>query len=97
MLQAVDRQNPSHAHTARLQYTPSWFGKKARKALQYLDDTCFIFKYDGNLVITDESLELTEAGDGSLGNPIGFPRAVCKSWRGVEDYLNEVYEENCLK
>lgn len=90
-LRAYDRNAPEKADQAIGLTLPESFSRAALYAWEYLDGAAFAFEYDGHLVITDESLELTEAGDGSPGNPIGCPRAIFDSWPEVEAWLEEIW------
>ena len=59
----------------------------------YFEGAAFLFSYKGHLVMTDESLYLTEHGDGSHEAPFGAPRGTFDSWDEVEAFLEEVYDE----
>ena len=89
----VDRNNPGNAETAVYYSVPTGFNAKAKAAMEYLDDTGFIFEYDGKLVVTDESLYLTSHGDGSRENPIGGERWSGGSWDELEEWLELVYQD----
>ena len=88
----VDRNDPDSEGEAVEFAVPTGFSDKAKALMEYLDDTGFIFAYKGQLVLTDESLELTEAGDGSHEAPFGGPRMVCDSWEELERRLEEDYD-----
>ena len=60
--------------------------------MDYLDDTAWIFEYDGKLVITDEGLYLTEFGDGRI-KAYGGPRAEFDSWEDMEEWLELTYQD----
>lgn len=51
----------------------------------------FLFLYKDHLVVTDESLYLTEWGDGSPEAPWGFPRFECETWEELDAWLEETY------
>lgn len=89
----VDRNDPESAKTAIEYGLPQGFSQDAKEAWDYFDGAGFIFEYKGHLVITDESLELTEAGDGTPGNPYGFPRLIADSWEAIEAWLEGVKED----
>ena len=89
---AVDRNDPEAAHTAVELSVPTTFGWKAKALMRYLEDTAFIFAYKGRLVLTDESCELTEAGNGSREAPRGGPRADFGSWAEMERWLEDQYD-----
>ena len=89
----VDKNDPEAAATAIYYSVPTEFSDKAKAAMEYLDDTAWIFEYKGKLVMTDESLYLTEHGDGSRENPHGFPRAEFDSWEAMEEWLELVYRD----
>lgn len=84
-----DRKNEYYA----IQYDlPDNFSEKAKRHFyDYYDGTALIFEYKGKLVVTDESLWLTEYGDGSADAPYGCPRWICDSWEQLEKEL----ENNC--
>ena len=90
-LDAEDRNDPAAAAGAIGLTLPASFSRAARYAWEYLDGAAFAFEYKGRLVITDESLDLTEAGDGSRENPIGGPRAIFDSWAEAEAWLEEIW------
>lgn len=66
---------------------------EALAAIKYFDGTAWLFKYKGRLVVTDESLWLTEAGDGTKGNPLGGPRFTADSLLEIEEWLAQVWED----
>ncbi|MDE5936375.1 MAG: hypothetical protein K2G83_03105 [Ruminococcus sp.] len=72
---------------------PDGFSDKAKDCWEYFRGTAFIFEYKDRLVVTDESLYLTEHGDGSHGSPIGEPRWECDSWDELEQILEETYDD----
>ena len=43
--------------------------------------------------MTDESLYLTEHGDGSHEAPYGAPRGTFDTWEEVETFLEQVFDE----
>ena len=43
--------------------------------------------------MTDESLYLTEHGDGSHEAPFGAPRGTFDTWEEVEAFLEQVFDE----
>jgi hypothetical protein len=43
--------------------------------------------------MTDESLYLTEHGDGSHEAPYGAPRGEFETWEEVEAFLEQVFDE----
>ncbi len=89
----VDMNDTESAATAIYYSTPTAFSAKAKAAMEYFDDTAFIFEYKGQLVITDESLYLTCYGDGTMDAPMGFPREIFDSWEELEEWLELVYED----
>lgn len=50
----------------------------------------YLYSYKGKFVATDESLELTECGDGSHENPYGAPRFVCDTLDELETVLEGI-------
>ena len=92
-LEPIDRNDPAAAASAVQLSLPENFSAKAWRVWEYFDDTAFLFEYKGQLVVTDESLELTDHGTGSMDSPIGFPRWVGDSWEALEKWLEVVYEE----
>ena len=89
----IDRQNPEQAATAVELTLPTGLSEKAWKCWDYFDGTAFAYEYQGKLVVTDESLELTEFGDGSHEAPFGAPRWVCDSWEELEAALEATYDD----
>lgn len=69
------------------------FSDKAKKVIRYFDGTAFLFIYKGQLVLTDESLYLTDAGDGTMESPIGFPRWTGSSVNELNEWFETVYSE----
>ena len=72
---------------------PQSFSEKAKETLRYFDDTAFLFRYKHKLVITDESLYLTNYGNGTAAAPFGGPRAVLDTLQEVEEWLELVHDE----
>ena len=89
----IDRNNPEKAATAVELTLPTGLSEKAQKCWDYFDGTAFAYEYQGKLVVTDESLELTEYGDGSHEAPFGAPRWVCDSWEELEEILEATYDD----
>ena len=85
-----DRENERSAVELAL---PTSFSEKAKACWEYFEGTAFIFDYKGRLVVTDESLYLTEHGNGSREAPFGGPRWICDSWEELESILEKVYDE----
>lgn len=59
----------------------------ARAAFKALDGDGCLFEHKGRLVMTDESGDLEEQGDGNPGNPWCGPRWVGDSFAELEDWL----------
>ncbi len=72
---------------------PTGFSEKAKACWEYFRDAAAIFEYSNCLVVTDESLYLTEHGDGSHDASFGAPRWICDSWEELESILEEVYDD----
>lgn len=89
-LKPVDRHDPEAAATAVHVSFPDTLSGKAMRGLSYFEDTAFLFLYKGQLVVTDESLYLTDHGDGSRENPFGFPRFVCSTCDELNAWLEAV-------
>ena len=83
----VDRNDPKAAITAIELRFPSTFSERAKKVLKYFDDTMFLYAYKGHFVVTDESLYLTDHGDGSHEAPLGGPRWVGETMEELEEFL----------
>ena len=92
-LKPVDMNDRKNERTAVELALPENFSGKAKACWRYFESVAFIFEYKNRLVITDEALELTEHGDGTHGNPLGFPRWVCDSWEELEQILEETYDD----
>lgn len=94
--QPVDYSDPEGAKDAIEYAVPDGFCEEAKAMMNYLEGAAFIFSYKGNLVLTDETLELTECRPGKLGIPenlVGGPRVVCPDWNDLECWLTACYEE----
>lgn len=92
-LHPVDRNDPDSEASAIEYGLPSGFSGKAKACWDYFSGAAYLFEYKGRLVMTDESLYLTEHGDGSHEAPFGAPRAVFDTWEQVEEWLEEVFDE----
>lgn len=92
-LYPTDRNDPATENTATEYALPDGFSAKAKACWDYFEGAAFLFSYKGQLVVTDESLYLTEHGDGSHEAPFGAPRGTFDSWDEVEAFLEEVYDE----
>lgn len=93
----VDRNDWLGALTAIEVPFPDSFSKRAWKVLDYLDGTAFLFFYKGKYVLTDESLYLTEHGDGTADAPYGAPRWTGDTLKALERWLEELadfYDED---
>lgn len=82
----VDNNDVGNETTAIEYELPDNFSEKAKKYWEYLEGAAFIYEYEGRLVITDESLELTEYENGA-------PRWVFNSWEELEEMLEMCYDE----
>lgn len=89
----IDRNDPKDARRALGLTLPEGFSKEAKACWEYFDGAAYLFGYKGVLVVTDEAMELTEAGDGSRENPYGGPRWTNNSWEELEQTLETIYEE----
>ena len=79
-LEPIDRNDPESAATAIEYGLPESFSGKAKACWQYFSGAAYLFEYKGQLVMTDESLYLTEHGDGSHEAPYGAPRGTFDTW-----------------
>jgi hypothetical protein len=86
----VDRNDHEAAATAVALAFPHELSDNAWRMLNYLDGTAFLFAYKGQLVVTDESLDLTECGDGAE-SPVGGPRWVGDSFQQLEAWLEHEF------
>ena len=84
---AIDRDDPQASKNAIEYELPTGFSEKAKRFWEYLEGTAFIFSYKGRLVVTDESLALTDGGDGTWENPIRCIRGSFKNWKALERWL----------
>ena len=89
----IDMNDRIGERTAAELALPDNFSDKAKACWEYYKGAAYIFEYKGRLVITDESLYLTDHGDGSHSAPFGGPRWVCDSWEDVERNLEQNYDE----
>ena len=92
-LDPIDMNDPEGAATAIEYSLPEGFSDKAKECWEYFSGAAFLFEYKDRLVMTDESLYLTEHGDGSHAAPFGAPRATFEAWDEVEEWLETVYDE----
>ena len=92
-LEPIDRNDPDSANSAIEYGLPTGFSGKAHACWEYFSGAAYLFEYKGQLVITDESLELTEYGDGSHEAPFGAPRGTFDTWEEVEEWLEGVYDD----
>ncbi|MBR1689646.1 MAG: hypothetical protein IJ713_02585 [Oscillibacter sp.] len=94
---AIDRNDPQAAATAIELQFPKTFSTKAWRVIRYMEGAMYLYSYKGKFVATDESLELTEYGDGSHEAPYGAPRFVCNTLDEMEETLEELadfYDES---
>jgi hypothetical protein len=89
----IDMNDRIGERTAAELALPDNFSDKAKACWEYYKGAAYIFEYKGRLVITDESLYLTDHGDGSHSAPFGGPRWVCDSWEDVKRNLEQNYDE----
>ena len=92
-LQPIDMNDRASEGTAIEYALPTGFSDKAKACWDYFEGAAFLFSYKGKLVITDESLYLTEHGDGSHEAPFGAPRGEFDTWEEVEAWLEAVYDD----
>lgn len=93
MIVPVDMNDWLGALTAIEVPFPDSFSTRAKQVLRYLDDTAFLFFYKGKYVLTDESLYLTEHGDGSPEAPFGAPRWTGDTLTELEQWLLRVADD----
>ena len=94
---AIDRNDPQAAATAIELEFPKTFSKKAWRVIRYFEGAMYLYAYKGKFVATDESLELTEYGDGTTEAPYGAPRFVCDTLNELEETLEglaDFYDED---
>ena len=75
---------------------PESFSERAWKVIHYMEGAMYLFFYKGKYVATDESLYLTEHGDGSREAPFGAPRWTGDSLEEFEHWLEglaDFYDE----
>ncbi len=89
----VDRNDPEGVNTAVEMHFPATFSKRAWKVIDYFEGTMFLYSYKGRYVVTDESLYLTESGDGTSEAPIGGPRWTGDTLEELELWLLEIADE----
>ena len=92
-LQPIDMNDRASEGTAIEYSLPTHFSGKAKACWEYFSGAAFLFEYKGKLVITDESLYLTEHGDGSHEAPFEAPRGEFDTWEEVETWLEAVYDD----
>ena len=89
----VDMNDREHERTAVELSLPDSFSQKAKVCFHSMEGTAFIFAYNGKLVLTDESLWLTEYGEGTFEAPYGWPRWTCDSWEEMERSLEDAWDD----
>lgn len=92
----IDMNDVVGALTAIYIPLPESFSARAHKVWDYLEGTAFLFFYKGKYVVTDESLYLTNHGDGSREAPLSGPRYTCDTLDQVEawlEYVADRYDE----
>ena len=89
----VDMNDPEHAETAVEFPFPENFSQKAKQGIKYLEGAIALFYYNDKFVVTDESLCLTEHGDGSENSPVGCPRWTGESLLEMEKWLEAVADD----
>lgn len=90
----VDRNDPVAAATAIELQFPKTFSARAWRVIRYMEGALYLYSYKGKFVTTDESLELTEYGDGTPASPYGCPRWVGDSLEDLEWWLESVADDN---
>ena len=89
-LPAIDRNDPEMQDGALELEWPETFSIRAKMVLKALDGTAFLYHYKGHFVVTDESMDLTEFGNGTREAPWGCPRCEAGSLEEVEEWLEDV-------
>ena len=89
----IDKNDPDAVSTAMFLGYPDTLSEKALKAVAYFEDSAFLFQYKGRLVLTDEGGYLTDAGSGTMDDPIGFPRWVGDTFEELNEWLEIVADE----
>ena len=90
----VDRSDPVAAKTAIELQFPKTFSARAWRVIRYMEGALYLYSYKGKFVTTDESLELTEYGDGTKESPYGCPRWIGDSLEDLEWWLESVADDN---
>ena len=90
---AIDRNDPEAAVTAIELRFPITFSGRAWKVINHFDGSMFLYAYKGKFIVTDEGLELTEYGDGTLESPYGAPRWTGNSLDELEQWLEQIADE----
>lgn len=89
----VDRNDPQAATTAIEIRFPDTFSYKAWRVIRYFEGAMFLYAYKGQFVVTDESLYLTDHGDGTAEAPFGGPRWAGSSLEELERWLEQIADE----
>ena len=89
----VDRNDPIAAKTAIELQFPKTFSARAWRVIRYMEGAMFLYSYKGKFVATDESLYLTDHGDGSHEAPYGGPRWVGDSLEALEWWLESLVDD----
>ncbi|WP_302450037.1 hypothetical protein [Ruthenibacterium lactatiformans] len=91
--QAIDRNDSQAAATAIELQFPKTFSRRAWRVIRYMEGAIYLYSYKGKFVATDESLELTEYGDGTSDSPYGGPRWTGESLEELEWWLESIANE----
>ena len=89
----IDRNDPRAEQTAIEIRFPDTFCERAWKVIRYFEGAMFLYVYKGKFVVTDESLYLTDHGDGSYEAPLGGPRWTGDSLEELETWLLTIADE----
>ena len=86
----IDMTDPEGAKTAVELEFPDTFCAFAYDVVRYFEGSMFLYRYKDHYVVTDESLYLTEHGDGSPGAPFGGPRWIGDDLDELEVWLEGI-------
>lgn len=89
----IDRNDPEADVTAVELQFPKTFSARAWRVIHYMEGAMYLYSYKGKFVVTDESLELTESGNGTYEAPYGGPRWVGKSLEELEWWLESIADD----
>lgn len=88
----IDRNHPEDSELAVDVSWPTGLTERGKRVIKYFENSAFLYYYKGNFVITDESGDLTDSGDGEA-SPLGGPRMTSPNYSDVKLWIEEIGQE----